>query len=71
VKYPDDIWKSAEEAFDRAAHGKMFAQDSIAAAILAERKRCAEVARHLNGWGADCGRGGHAEHIAKAIESGQ
>ena len=28
---------------------------------------CADVAKHLNGWGGDCGRGGHAEHIAKCI----
>lgn len=38
--------------------------------VLTERRRCADVARHLNGWGADRGRGGHAEHIAKIIEGG-
>ncbi|TFE99362.1 hypothetical protein B5M44_03920 [Shinella sumterensis] len=38
----------------------------IAAAILAERQRCSDVARHLNGWGPV---GGHrvAEHIAQTI----
>jgi hypothetical protein len=29
---------------------------------------CAKVAKHLNGWGSDCGRGGHAEHIARVIK---
>ncbi len=41
--------------------------NAIGRAIMAERERCAQVAEHLNGWGADCGRGGHAEHIAKII----
>lgn len=39
----------------------------VEAAILAERERCVAVAEHLNGWGADCGAGGHAMHIAKII----
>ena len=40
-------------------------------AIAAERERCAQVAEHLNGWGSDCGKGGHAMHIAAAIRSGK
>lgn len=44
--------------------------DAISRAILAERKRCAEVARHLNGWG-PVGGNKVAEHIAKIIESGK
>lgn len=43
---------------------------SIAVLAIAERRireDCAEIARHLNGWGNDCGKGGHAEHIAAAI----
>lgn len=43
--------------------------DSVASAILAERRRCAEVARHLNGWG-PVGGNVVAEHIAKVIEAG-
>lgn len=39
----------------------------IASALMAERERCAKVADHLNGWGADNGKGGHAEHIASVI----
>ena len=30
----------------------------------------AKIAEHLDGWGSDCGRGGHAEHIAKIIRKG-
>lgn len=48
---------------------RSFAALVIARAILAERKRCAEVARHLNGWG-PVGGNKVAEHIAKVIEAG-
>lgn len=32
-----------------------------------EIEECARVVEHLNGWGADFGRGGHSEHFAKII----
>lgn len=32
-----------------------------------ERERCARIAEGLNGWGDDCGAGGHAIHIAAVI----
>lgn len=44
--------------------------NDIARAILAERKRCAEVARGLNGWG-PVGGNKVADHIAKIIEAGR
>lgn len=31
------------------------------------RERCARIAEGLNGWGDDCGAGGHAMHIASVI----
>lgn len=40
-----------------------------ASATEAERERCAKVADHLSGWGNDCGKGGHAAHIAAAIRA--
>ena len=51
-------------------HGPQLTQ-AITAAIEAERERCAKVAEHLNGWGNDCGKGGHAAHIAAAIRAGE
>lgn len=43
---------------------------AIEAAVRAdERERCAKVAECLNGWGSDCGKGGHAMHIAAAIRN--
>jgi hypothetical protein len=32
-------------------------------------REAALIAKQLNGWGSDCGRGGHAEHIAQIILS--
>lgn len=69
---PDDIIKTAGRLVDltiRNYEKEVFAnvsRDHVAAAILAERQRCADVARHLNGWGPV---GGHrvAEHIAHTI----
>lgn len=84
VEIPEDITLAAEGCFRNmrwSAELKtgpddedfVIAEDElkarVARAILGERQRCADVARHLNGWGADCGRGGHAEHIASAILS--
>lgn len=38
--------------------------------VDAERERCAQIAEHLNGWGAKSGRD-LAEHIAKVIREHQ
>lgn len=78
---PRDVWEAADAAGDIINAGIWMGDEgpsiiwgearmAIGNAILAERKRCADVARHLNGWGPV---GGHvvAEHIAKVIESGQ
>lgn len=69
---PDDIAHVASTIADNWCIPECEEQmaQAIARAILAERKRCADVARRLNGWGSDCGRGGHAEHIADAIMRG-
>lgn len=72
VKIPEDVMIAARKAFieiDIAIDGGK-QLEAVARAILAERERCAGVARRLNGWGSDCGRGGHAEHIAAAIMRG-
>lgn len=71
TKIPDDIMLAAEAAFERAARGEMSAQDSIARAILAERKRCADVARAYLEDLAGCDlRDDEPGLIAKAIEAG-
>jgi len=44
-----------------------FHASAARAAIRVVVAECAKVADHLNGWGSDCGKGGHAEHIAAAI----
>lgn len=45
--------------------------DAIAAKIYTARaegmEEAARIIDHLNGWGSDNGRGGHAEHFASAI----
>lgn len=49
--------------------------DAIAAALTTARangradgmEEAARIIDHLNGWGSDNGRGGHAEHFASAI----
>lgn len=78
-KIPEDIEKAAEAA-TKGQHGWLdsaLGREAIARAILAERKRCAEVARaRYRGHGAGFGteRARHYEHaaraIAKAIEAG-
>lgn len=43
-------------------------ESAIRADEAAKRiEECARVAERLNGWGGDCGKGGHAAHIAAAI----
>lgn len=77
----DDVWRAAcaaakgygEKYIEASGNGVALAYLNIEIctnAILAERKRCAEVARHLNGWG-PVGGSVVAEHIAKVIEAGQ
>lgn len=63
---PDDIMMAASAAWPSAREDAEPIRMTIARAILAERQRCADVARHLNGWGPV---GGHrvAEHIAHTI----
>lgn len=78
---PDDVMKAALAAAMEIQGDGDGSEDDwvphydhvcvIARAIMAERERCASIAQHLNGWGADCGRGGHAEHIAKIIRKGE
>ncbi|WP_131798386.1 hypothetical protein [Devosia elaeis] len=69
---PQDVLDRAygtveERTFEMFPDDRLEMVEHVARAILAERERCVKVAEALNGWGADCGRGGHAEHIAKAI----
>lgn len=72
---PDDVHLAIRAlkngAIDLAkTEGVFLSPDQVLArAILAERERCAKIAEHLNGWGSDCGRGGHAMHIAKCIRT--
>lgn len=73
---PEDVLREARIALSgwTIDDGTAFQFDqcaaSVANAILAERKRCADVARSLNGWG-PVGGNKVAEHIATIIESGQ
>jgi hypothetical protein len=57
------------ELLERACEAA--ASVALAVALPVIRKDALEeaaiAAEHLNGWGSDCGRGGHAEHIAKMI----
>lgn len=66
---PDDIWESAKQTVASFPHDKIDPMHTkacvVARAILAERKRCAEVA--LANAHADCDV---AEQIAKEIEAG-
>ena len=43
--------------------------EAAAAIIPIILEEAAKVAEHLNGWGSDRGRGGHAMHIAAAIRA--
>lgn len=44
MTWPHDIWDTACRIFDEAARGKGTPQDGLAAALLAERQRCAKAA---------------------------
>lgn len=63
---PEDIIETARSCWPSARDDAAPIHMTISRAILAERQRCADVARHLNGWGPV---GGHhvAEHIAHTI----
>ena len=65
---PEDVMEAAREWFGKGDDP----YDDIARAILAERKRCAEIARncagHVRLGGINAWHG--AEHIAKVIEAG-
>lgn len=63
---PADIAATASQICASVGVTDSHARKVFAAAILAERERCADVAKHLNGWGPV---GGHrvAEHIAHTI----
>lgn len=63
-KIPEDIMHAAREVMDDISLNDASATPAIARAILAERKRCAEVARGEAH--ADCNV---AEQIAAAIEA--
>lgn len=45
MNYPPDIWTAACRIFDEAASGRTTPQEGLAAAILAERQRCANAVR--------------------------
>lgn len=68
-----EAWDQAETYKQLWARGPGTIKETLAraitAAVAAEREACAVVAEHLNGWGADCGMGGHALHIAKQIRA--
>ena len=64
---PEDIRRAAEKAWQPTS---LECKQAIARAILAERERCADVARHLNGWGYPPAPA-LADHIANIIEAGQ
>jgi hypothetical protein len=71
---PDEIKARAKEALWAWHNGDDTSiYEMIEQALLAQDKaateRAAKIAEHLNGWGADCGSGGHAMHIAAAIRS--
>lgn len=55
----------ADDYHVSSAHA-VAAIDLIRAEVLEEAAR---VAEHLNGWGDDLGKGGHANHIAAAIRA--
>ena len=52
-----------------AEEGEEVAGEKIATAYARGLDDAAQVADKLNGWGPDCGSGGHAEHIAAAIRA--
>lgn len=75
---PEALWEKAEAAWQEANMRSMhdatpYGPHAIALALIQAKnegkREAAEIAHHLNGWGADRGRGGHAEHIAQAILS--
>lgn len=63
----DSVFGDERELYLRLARSAL----SIANPILRNEalEEAAKVADHLNGWGSDCGKGGHSEHIARAIRS--
>jgi hypothetical protein len=70
---PEDVMNAADAVIERYNEGLV---EAIARAILAERKRCAEVARNYGtAPGLPDGKSGafrkHRHAIANAIESGQ
>lgn len=65
MRIPEDIMVRAEATYDALGRGSNADAQVIARAILAERRRCAGVARGEAH--ADCGV---AEQIATAIEAG-
>lgn len=75
---PDDIERAATHVCESVGISDSHARKVIAAAILAERKRCADVARervfddHALAQATDVGRGCHlaASEIVEAIEAG-
>jgi len=71
---PQDVWTIARGCIEVREFVIAMPPNSIAriaraimAAKAEEREACAKVAAHLNGWGNDFGRGGHADHIAAEI----
>jgi hypothetical protein len=60
-------WRRNAERHRKEARAAL----SIAKPILRNEalEEAALAADHLNGWGSDCGKGGHSEHIASAIRS--
>lgn len=62
-----DLQRQASDLVTNYGFDLPLLEGAIWAALEAERERCAKVAEHLNGWGDDHGKGGHAEHIAACI----